>query len=272
MESLLQGVACLYSLLGLPARGTKENKKLTEEDITRAYRRRALECHPDKDPSEEASSLFHRISAAYNVLRSPASRKRYNKDGTISPEDTTRANTTRQEDWTELFRTMYHEVGQQEVDDFYESYTGSEEEKNDIIAHYRKTKGDFEAMIIGFCMFPNESSGHVCRIRDIIRKLIRDGKLKSTKKFTETSTDKKVKNLEENFVREREEAEAEAAALSKGKAHLKGSTRGRRGTLSDLQLAVRGNDNKLEEFLSALEGKYTDLTEANSRAKKSRKR
>jgi DnaJ-class molecular chaperone len=41
------------------------------EDIRRAYRRAALQCHPDKDPRPEARARFDAVSAAYRVLTGP---------------------------------------------------------------------------------------------------------------------------------------------------------------------------------------------------------
>jgi DnaJ-class molecular chaperone len=38
------------------------------EDVRRAYRRAALQCHPDKDPRPEARARFDAVSAAYRVL------------------------------------------------------------------------------------------------------------------------------------------------------------------------------------------------------------
>lgn len=63
------------------------------EDIKRAYRRLALQCHPDKCPGDEtAHERFQRISLAYSVLSEPEKRRYYDATGTtegldISPDE-----------------------------------------------------------------------------------------------------------------------------------------------------------------------------------------
>ncbi|XP_071696303.1 uncharacterized protein [Rutidosis leptorrhynchoides] len=56
-----------YLFLGLPS--GKEGSKLTEKEISKAYRRKSLEVHPDKrldDPN--ASANFIKLQTAYDVL------------------------------------------------------------------------------------------------------------------------------------------------------------------------------------------------------------
>ena len=49
--------------------GIEENA--TQEEIKKAYRRKASETHPDKGGSVEA---FQEVQAAYDMLKTPASR------------------------------------------------------------------------------------------------------------------------------------------------------------------------------------------------------
>ncbi|MCK9229211.1 MAG: J domain-containing protein [Syntrophales bacterium] len=60
-----------YEILGL-------TKKATAEDIKKAYRRRALKYHPDRNPGNpQAEAEFKKISEAYAVLSDPEKRKQY---------------------------------------------------------------------------------------------------------------------------------------------------------------------------------------------------
>jgi curved DNA-binding protein CbpA len=48
-------------------------------EIKRAYRRLAVQFHPDKNPDPQAESTFKEINEAYDVLGDPAKRKNYDK-------------------------------------------------------------------------------------------------------------------------------------------------------------------------------------------------
>src|SRR5262245_20615274 len=62
-----------YAILGVP-------RKATEEEIRGAYRRQALEWHPDRRPGDpRAAERFREISEAYAVLINPARRREYDE-------------------------------------------------------------------------------------------------------------------------------------------------------------------------------------------------
>ncbi|XP_056403067.1 dnaJ homolog subfamily C member 17 [Hyla sarda] len=63
----------LYGLLGVEAGAT-------EKEIKKAYRQKALTCHPDKNPDNpRAAELFHQLSQALEVLTDGAARAAYDK-------------------------------------------------------------------------------------------------------------------------------------------------------------------------------------------------
>ena len=61
----------LYGILGV-------NPEATEKEIVRAYRKKALKCHPDKNPDNpKAAELFHELSNALEVLTDPSAKAAY---------------------------------------------------------------------------------------------------------------------------------------------------------------------------------------------------
>ncbi len=63
-----------YVLLGVA-------RDATEADIKKAYRKLAMEFHPDRNPAPEAEAKFKEITEAYEVLRDPQKRAAYDRYG-----------------------------------------------------------------------------------------------------------------------------------------------------------------------------------------------
>jgi len=68
-------VADLYEILEVP-------RDASTDDIKRAYRRLARDCHPDANPDDPgAEARFKELAAAYEVLSDPEKRDRYDRFG-----------------------------------------------------------------------------------------------------------------------------------------------------------------------------------------------
>ena len=64
-----------YDILGL-------KREASQKEIKRAYRKRAMKYHPDRNPEdEEAEAKFKEAAEAYEVLSDPKQRKRYDRLG-----------------------------------------------------------------------------------------------------------------------------------------------------------------------------------------------
>ena len=63
-----------YDVLGV-------SRSASEEDIRKAFRRLALEHHPDRNRSEGAAERFKEINEAYQVLSDADKRGRYDRFG-----------------------------------------------------------------------------------------------------------------------------------------------------------------------------------------------
>lgn len=68
----------LYSIIGVP-------KTATEEEIKKAYKKKAVKLHPDRNPNgqEEANRQFQELNRAVKILTDPESRRRYDQFGII---------------------------------------------------------------------------------------------------------------------------------------------------------------------------------------------
>jgi molecular chaperone DnaJ len=67
-------VSDFYVLLGV-------SREASETDIKKAYRKLAMEYHPDRNPASDAEARFKEITEAYEVLRDPQKRSAYDRYG-----------------------------------------------------------------------------------------------------------------------------------------------------------------------------------------------
>ena len=69
-----------YQILGVA-------KNASDTEIKKAYRKLAMQYHPDRNPSNEkwANAKFKEINEAYAVLGDPQKRRQYDHYGTYMP-------------------------------------------------------------------------------------------------------------------------------------------------------------------------------------------
>lgn len=87
--------ATYYDVLGL-------NQNCTAQDIKSAYRRLAMQWHPDKNPNNPlAEERFKRINEAYSVLSDPSKRQMY--DNSLAGKGQYTSHEMNMEDASEMF-------------------------------------------------------------------------------------------------------------------------------------------------------------------------
>ena len=84
-----------YEVLGVPKAG--------KDEIKSAYRKLALQYHPDRNKSAGAEEKFKEISEAYAVLSDDEKRKRYDVYGHVGTEDAFRGS---EANFDEVFRDI----------------------------------------------------------------------------------------------------------------------------------------------------------------------
>lgn len=90
-----------YDILGV-------TRDASDDEIKKAYRRLALQHHPDKNPGDaEAERLFKQAAEAYDVLRDPQKRERYDRYGEAGLGDTGAGGFTNVEDIFSMFGDLF---------------------------------------------------------------------------------------------------------------------------------------------------------------------
>jgi len=81
LDKMTETPTCPYATLNVP-------RDASDDEIKKAFRRLAIQHHPDKNQgSVESTQMFQRISAAYAILSAAEKRERYDRTGSLNEED-----------------------------------------------------------------------------------------------------------------------------------------------------------------------------------------
>ena len=108
---------------------------------SQAFLKLAAKVHPDKSDDPEAEKHFITLKKAYEILKDPSKREKYDRTGKTNEESQSF------QDAYERYRGV--PLTESDVDGFLEGYRGSEEEQNDLIDYFEQRQGDV-SQILGF--------------------------------------------------------------------------------------------------------------------------
>ncbi|GMT15286.1 hypothetical protein PFISCL1PPCAC_6583 [Pristionchus fissidentatus] len=243
------------------------DKTIDAKKLKKSYYSQSLKWHPDRfssdnadeDKKQTATENFQVLSKAYEILSDKEARAVYDETGSVGEDDGPMS----EEDFERcvaMWRGQFKKVTKEDIDAFFETYKGSDEEKEDIVTAYEKCKGDLDLIVEHVPSDDNDED----RIVEIIKALIEEGELEETKKFKSSSAPKKVAARKRKAGEEAKEAEKELQKLKEKEGE---------GDLAALILR-RQADRQTQgvSFLANLEAKYGSAAGGTKKgAKKTKK-
>jgi len=90
-----------YEILGL-------EKTASDEEIKKAYRKKAFQSHPDRNPGDkEAEQKFKDVQSAYDVLSNPQKRREYDQFGRVGPQHRGHTHSSFDFEFSDIFEQFF---------------------------------------------------------------------------------------------------------------------------------------------------------------------
>ncbi|CDO55815.1 hypothetical protein DV451_004640 [Geotrichum candidum] len=253
-----------YVILGLVA---EQGPQYTAKEVTKAYRRRALQVHPDKAPSAAERPDFHvqfqELALAYSVLGDVARRARYDAAGGGSLQEALSDETGDMEQGAaEFFRELWKtEVTQEMIDRDREGYRFRDEERVDVVRFYVEGTGDLDHVMSNVL---HSEDADEDRFVEIIKQAIKAGEAKEFKLFKDQLRDRKGRKARRAKAAQQEAKEAEELRKELGLDEKLQKKRGKRGGASsadDEEASLRAliqsrGQKRMSSLIDGLEAKY----------------
>lgn len=260
----------------------------TPAQLRKAYYKRALVYHPDKQTSknptelEDAKLKFQAVSVAYSILADPDKRAEYDDSGELyDGDDDDIGNKSGMEQWKDYFRGLFGKVTTTDIDNFESKYKFSDEEKKDVLKYYKQFKGDLNKMIecvmlssecdkkrwVEDYIVPAIESGEVKEYRDMLDKTMGDdGEEEDDDEMTESEDDadeekKDSSNKKKEFPGKRNK-ESPKKKATQAKSKLAAKRAKEAAEAEDLIAKIRGNavarrERAFDSLMAGLEERYS---------------
>ncbi|CAK5277700.1 unnamed protein product [Mycena citricolor] len=274
----------LYAVLSLTS-------SASSDEIRKAYRRLALQHHPDKlttatdERKAEAAVKFQQIGFVYAVLSDEKRRERYDRTGKTDEG----FDDVAEDGWEAYFEDLFDRVTRGKLDEMKKEYQGSDEELEDLKAAYVETEGSISDIMT---YIPHSTFDDEPRFIVAITRLIKEGALESLAAWEAGVKDEKAKLVrKKQGEKEAEEAEQMAKELGvwdefygSGKAterqsRAKGKGKAKQtaaededGDVSALQALILKKQKKSANFFDSLAEKYAEPEPKAARKGKGKKR
>eukprot|EP00775_Hariotina_reticulata_P010771 gene10771-10927_t len=155
------------------------DKSASQADIKKAYYKLALQWHPDRNKSTEATARFQALQRIYDVLSDPEKRKIYDRTGSLQDCE----ELVQGDDFQDLYAAFRAatRVTEEDIKSFAVTYRGSDEERRDLLQFYLRFKGDM-AKVFNYLMLSRpELDSH--RFRNVLEAAIAAGELKASRAY-----------------------------------------------------------------------------------------
>lgn len=264
----------LYQVLQIDVTKTPK-ADVKPDEIKKAYRKLALKVHPDKAQSDDQREEFHKkfqeLVFAYSILKDEIKKKRYDTTGSLDdiPTGEDGEGDNLRDFLNNLFKKGGLDITEEMIREDKEKYRENEE-YDDLIAAYKKHKGDFALVYEEILHTEDDNDKDFVRLAGIVQDAIDDGDVKRYKAFgnweavrdelfgadedkEEESKAKPKKGKKTRKPKKKSEAEeAEELAIELGlrdKKHGKGD--------NSLQaLIAQRQQNRMSDLVNSIENKY----------------
>lgn len=253
-----------YKVLGLDP---DQAKTITAAQIKKAYKLRALKCHPDKAKTDSERAQFHTefqtVALAYSVLGADSRRARYDASGSM--EDAMRDTldeeaTTMREFFEELWKS---EITVEMLEHDRQVYRGGGEERADVLKYYKEGKGRMSVVMENVLHTTEEDEE---RIRGMIEEAIEAGEVKMYAAFKKKETAQEKAQRAKAAAKEAKEAEELSRELGLDKLKKK-SKKGESDEDSLRALIQSRGQKRMTSLLDNLEAKYGAKDDKKKRKK-----